>query len=300
MKRLFSSAAIGALLLPATWFVLVGQAPTLPGTSADRIGFPANYKNTFKQLYVLDNNQNQQVRAIWANDMAQTVDPNQQWNFPYGSILLFEDYPTVPDANGNPTLDENGRFVRGPLRTVFAMKKDKGFGAEYGPIRNGEWEYVSYLPDGTYATAPANSGTCALCHMQGSSSPLINNLPPMNAKNDFVFRVENYFNGGSGATPDGVLLNYVFVPKTVHVQAGTPLTIYNGDQIVHNIVADNGAFASPLMGTGGSYTMKFDTPGEVNIHCSLHSRMRGKIIVDAPDAATATANSYGHGAPQPK
>ncbi len=300
MRRLFSSAAIGALLLPATWFVLVGQAPTLPGTSADRIGFPANYKSTFKQLYVLDNNQNQQVRAIWANDIAQNVDPNQPWNFPYGSVLLFEDYPTVPDANGNPTLDADGRFVRGPLRTIFAMKKDKGFGAEYGAIRNGEWEYVSYLPDGTFATAPANSGGCALCHLQGSSAALTNNLPPMNAKNDYVFRVENYFNGGSGATPDGVMLNYVFVPKTVHVQAGTPLTLYNGDQILHTIVADDGSFASGFMGTGGSYTVKFDKPGEVAIHCSLHSRMRATIVVDPPDAATVTANSYGHGAPQTK
>src|SRR6266404_258317 len=174
MRRLFSSAAIGVLLLPATWFVLVGQAPPLPGTSADRIGFPADYKSTFKQLYVLDNNQNQQVRVIWANDIAQTVDPAQPWNF----------------------------------------------------------------PDGSFATAPAASGGCALCHLQGSSAALANNLPPMNAKNDYVFRVENYFNGGSGATPDGVMLNYVFVPKTVHVQAGTPLTLYNGDQILHTIVAD--------------------------------------------------------------
>jgi plastocyanin len=110
--------------------------------------------------------------------------------------------------------------------------------------------------------------------------------------------VENYFNGGSGATPDGVMLNYVFVPKTVHVQAGTPLTLYNGDQILHTIVADDGSFASGFMGTGGSYTVKFDKPGEVAIHCSLHSRMRGKIIVDPPDAAAASANSYGHGAPQ--
>src|SRR6266581_5336612 len=199
MKNLFSSAAIGVLLLPATGFVLIGQAPTLPGSSADRIGFPSSYKSTFKQLYVLDNNQNQQVRAIWANDVAQTVDPNQPWNFPNGSILLFEDYPTVPDANGNPTLDADGRFVRGPLRTIFAMKKDKGFGAEYGPIRNGEWEYVSYLPDGTFATAPANSGACALCHMNGSSLPLAAGLPPINAANDFVFRVGTYFNHGSGA-----------------------------------------------------------------------------------------------------
>src|SRR2546421_6289051 len=226
MRRLFSSAAIGVLLLPATWFVLVGQAPTLPGTSADRIGFPQNYKSTFKQLYVLDNNQNRQIRVVWANDIAQTVDPAQQWNFPYGSILLFESYPAVLDDNGDPVLDDQHRFVRGNLTTIFAMKKDKGFGAEYGPIRNGEWEYISYNPDGTTATAPANSGACALCHMNGSSLPLAAGLPPINAANDYVFRVGTYFNHGSGAMPGAVMLNYSFVPKTIHVKAGSTLTLY--------------------------------------------------------------------------
>src|SRR5205085_175630 len=133
---------ISVLCFFAAGLLLLGQA--LPGTSADRIGFPTNYKTTYKQMYAIDNTQNQQIRVIWANSIAQTVDPKQPWNFPYGSILLFEDYPIVPDADGNPTLDANGRFVRGELRTVFAMKKDKGFGSEYGPIRNGEWEYVSY------------------------------------------------------------------------------------------------------------------------------------------------------------
>ena len=123
MKRIL--IATGALVLSAG-LVLNAQAPPLPGTSADRIGFPANYKTTFKQMYALDNTQNQQIRVIWANDIAQTVDPAQPWNFPYGSILLFEDYPIVPDADGNPTRDAEGRFVRGDLRTIFAMKKDKG------------------------------------------------------------------------------------------------------------------------------------------------------------------------------
>ena len=216
--------ATGVLLVSAAGLLLLGQAPALPGTSADRIGFPTNYKTTYKQLYAIDNTQNQQVRVIWANDIAQTVDPKQPWNFPYGSILLFEDYPTIPDENGNPTLDAKGRFLRGDLRTIFAMKKDKGFGTEYGPIRNGEWEYVSYRPDGTFATAPAASGSCALCHMQGTSAALTNNLPPINAKNDYVFRTQNFFTGATGAMPDGVMLNYLFVPRTIHVKAGVPLT----------------------------------------------------------------------------
>jgi plastocyanin len=293
MRRILTT--IGIFFVSGAAAILVGQAPPLPGTTADRIGFPTNYKTSFKQVYVLDNFQNQQIRVIWANDMALKVDLGQPWNFPYGSILLFEDYPTVPDANGNPTLDENGRFVRGPLRTVFAMKKDKGFGSEYGQIRNGEWEYVSYLPDGTFATAPANSGTCALCHLQGSSAALTNNLPPMNAKNDYVFRLDAVVNGGNGAMPDGVLLNYLFVPRTIHATAGVPLTIYNTDDILHTIVADDGSFASSFLGIGGSFTVKFDQAGEVPIHCSLHSRMRAKIIVDPADAVATDAYSFSHG-----
>jgi plastocyanin len=294
MRRIL---AIGMLCF-ATGFVLVGQAPTLPGTSADRIGLSMDYQSTFHQLYAIDNNQNRQIRVIWANDAGMTVDPSQPWNFPYGSVLLFEDYPSINDDNGNPILDENGRFKRGALRTIFAMKKDRGFGAEYQQIRNGEWEYVSYNPDGSFATPPSGSGTCALCHLTGSSQPLTSKLPPINATNEYVFRADQIFRGGNGAMPGGVMQNYLFVPNTIHVKAGQPLTIYNDDTIVHTIAADDGSFRSAFMGTGNSYTMKFDTPGQVPIHCTLHSRMKGVIIVDPADdsssSAVANAKSYAH------
>jgi plastocyanin len=286
MKRI---TIVLAMLLGSVTVVLVGQAPTLPGTSVDRVGFPQNYQTAFKKLYTLDNNQNRQIRVIWANDVAQTVDPTQPWNFPYGSVLVFEDVaPQLNDA-GDPDLDENGRFIPTNLRTVFVMKKDHGFGQEYGPIRNGEWEYVSYNPDGTFATPPSGSGTCAICHMTGSSQPLTAKLPPMNAKNDFVFRVEQMFTGGNGAMPGAVLQNYLFVPNTIHVKAGQTLTIYNDDTIVHTIVAGDGSISSGFMGTGAAFTMKFDQPGTVPIRCTLHSRMRGTIVVDPPDDSTAQA-----------
>jgi plastocyanin len=290
-----SVLAFGVVVCLATGLLLIGQAP--PGTSMDRIGFPKNYQTTYKKMYTLDNNQNRQIRVIWANDVAQTVNPNQPWNFPYGSILLFESYAPQLDANGDPVLSDSGRFVPTDLQTVFVMKKDQGFGAEYGPVRNGEWEYVSYNPDGSYATAPAGSGACALCHLQASSASLTSNLPPSNAVNDYVFRVDQMFAGGSGAMPGGVMQNYLFVPNTIHVKAGTTLTIYNDDDVVHTISANDGSFFSGFMGKGGSYTMKFDQPGEVAIHCTLHNRMRGTIIVDPPGAsASTTTSSYGHGA----
>lgn len=293
MRRIISTCAL--LLCSATGLILVGQAPTLPGTSADRIGFPQNYQNTFKKLYTLDNNQNRQIRVIWANDVAQTVDSTQPWNFPYGSVLVFEDYAPQLDDAGDPVLDANGRFIPTNLRTVFVMKKDHGFGTEYGVIRNGEWEYVSYNPDGTYATPPAGSGTCAVCHMTGSSQPLTAKLPAMNAPNDYVFRVDQMFSGGTGALPGAVLQNYTFVPNTIHVKAGSTLTIYNDDGIVHTIAAGDGSFASGFMGTGASYTMKFDQPGTFPIRCTLHNRMRGTIVVDPADDPAAAASSAGHG-----
>ncbi len=296
MKRPIIASSV--ILLSAAGLLLVGQAPTLPGTSVDRIGFPKDYQTTFKQLYVFDNDANRQIRVVWANDIAMTVDATQPVTFPYGSILLFESYPAVLDSAGNPVLDDNGRFVRGNLTTVFAMKKDKGFGSEYGPIRNGEWEYVSYNPDGTTATAPANSGSCALCHMNGSSLPLAAGLPPINAANDFVFRVGTYFNHGSGAMPGAVMLNYSFVPKTIHVKAGSTLTLYNDDQLVHNVIADDGSFGSEYMGTGGSFSVKLDQAGTVPIHCSLHPRMKATIIVDPPDAAAAAVQNYSHSGAQ--
>jgi plastocyanin len=291
MRRIF--LPLGVVLSLATGLVLISQAP--PGTSMDRIGFPQNYQTTFKKMYSLDNNQNRQIRVIWANDVAQTVNPNQPWNFPYGSILLFESYaPQLNDA-GDPVLDDNGRFIPTDLQTIFVMKKDQGFGAEYGPVRNGEWEYVSYNPDGSYATPPSGTGACALCHLQASSASLSSNLPPSNGTNDYVFRVDQMFGGGSGAMPGGAMLNYLFVPNTIHVKAGTTLTLYNADDVVHTISADDGSFYSGFMDKGASYTMSFDQPGMVSIHCTLHNRMRGTIIVDPP-AASPSASSYGHGA----
>jgi hypothetical protein len=47
------------------------------------------------------------------------------------------------DANGEPLLDNNGRFIPNTLTTIFMMRKEMGLGADYKELRNGEWEYVA-------------------------------------------------------------------------------------------------------------------------------------------------------------
>src|SRR5260370_30193453 len=216
MKRiLISTTAILAVAFSAGSLLFVGHTQTLPGTSVDRIGgLPPNYQNTYKLLYTFDNYQNRQIRVVYGNGTAASVTPGNVFNFPYGSIILFESWSVQEDANGEPILDANGRFIKNALTTIFMMRKEQGFGVDYQQIRNGEWEYVAYRPDGTYSTTPQNTGSCALCHLTGGGLALSPSSQNVGAQWDYVFRPAFYFNQESGAVPQGMLNPSVSLPHT--------------------------------------------------------------------------------------
>jgi plastocyanin len=100
---------------------------------------------------------------------------------------------------------------------------------------------------------------------------------------DYVFRPDLYFSSGTGAVPKGIMQHYVFVPSAIHAQSGETVTVYNYDQLLHRIVADDGTFDTGIMAPGASFTVKAGSSGTViSYHCTLHSRMRGTIVVDDP------------------
>ena len=300
MKRFLTvSATIVGLLLStgSSLFKARTQSlPPLPAPTVDRVGFPKDYQTTFTKVYTFDNFQNRQIRVVWANLIAASVTPNTVHKFPYGSIVVMETYAVMEDANGNPILDANGRLIpSGTPPTIFVQRKEKGFGVDYGLIRNGEWEYVAYKPDGSYSTPPSGTGSCAACHLQGASGtavapggvPIAANTLDIGEQWDYVFRPELFatpkFGGGSGAVPNAVLQHYVFVPTTIHAQPGQVVTVYNYDQILHHIVADDNSFDSGVMNPGASFAVTAGAAGTtISYHCTLHSRMKGKIVVDAP------------------
>ena len=300
MKRFFAVlAATLALLLGSGSLLFTARTqslPPLPAPTVDRVGFPADYQNTFIKVYTFDNYQNRQIRVVWANPIAASVTPDTVNNFPYGSIIVMETYGVMEDANGEPLLDGNGRFIpNSNPPTVFVQRKEQGFGIDYGLIRNGEWEYVAYHSDGSISTPPSGTGSCAACHLQGASGtgvapggvPIAANTVNIGEQWDFVFRPELFatprFGGGSGAVPAGVLQHYVFVPSTIHAQPGQVVTVYNSDQVLHHIVADDNSFDTGVMNPGASFTVTTGKPGTVvSYHCTLHSRMKGKIVVDQP------------------
>jgi hemoglobin len=155
-------------------------ALTAPGANVDRVGLPPNYQQTFRTFYVFDRPDNRQVRHVYANAPAASVRPGQP--YPYGSILVMETWRAKLTPDNQLDLGADGRFQKDALTGIFVMRKEPGFGAKYGPDRNGEWEYVSYRPDdGQLATAPERSQACAQCHLVASS-----------AQKDWVVR-ENLF-----------------------------------------------------------------------------------------------------------
>jgi len=98
-----------------------------------------------------------------------------------------------------------------------------------------------------------------------------------------VFRPDLYFGSGSGAVPKGVMQHYVFVPSAIHAQSGDTVTVYNYDELIHRIVADDGSFDTGVMNAGASFTVKAGAAGTIiSYHCTIHSRMKGSIIVDDP------------------
>jgi plastocyanin len=284
MKRFLVGCLVaGLVVFVAASLFFVGYTQSLPAPTVDRVGFPTGYKDTFKLLYVFDNYQNRQIRKVYGNDVAASVTPGQVFNFPYGSVILFESYTVRQDSSGEPVLDENGRFIPVDLTTIFVMRKERGFGSDYKELRNGEWEYVAYRPDGSTSTQPSATGSCALCHLTGGSLTLSSASRNVGAQWDYVFRPDLYFSSGTGAVPKAVMQHYVFVPAAVHAQPGDTVTVYNYDQLIHRIVADDGSFDTGVMNPGASFTVKAGAAGSViSYHCTLHSRMKGSIVVDDP------------------
>jgi plastocyanin len=298
MKRFLAlSATAFALVLVSGSLLFKAQTqspPPLPAPTIDRVGFPTGYQTTFLKVYTFDNYQNRQIRVVWANPVAATVTPDTVHRFPNGSVIVMETYGVMEDANGNPILDSAGRFIpSGAAPTIFVQRKERGFGADYGVIRNGDWEYAAYHPDGTYSTPPSGTGSCAACHLQGAGAttaapagvPISASTLNIGEQWDYVFRPELFatprFGGGSGAVPNGVLQHYVFIPMTIHATPGQVVTVYNYDQILHHIVADDKSFDTGVMNPGASFAVTAGAAGtSISYHCTIHSRMKGQIVVD--------------------
>ena len=138
----------------------------------ERVSLPSGYKDHVTYL-TADRPFNDTVRVFYASPgAAKSVRSGRP--LPRGSVVTMEVYKAEADARGRPVKGADGRFTRGELVAIMVMEKRSGWGAEYPKdIRNGEWEYAEFRPDGS-RHEPSDTRACLECHKQVS-------------KQDFVF-----------------------------------------------------------------------------------------------------------------
>jgi plastocyanin len=72
-----------------------------------------------------------------------------------------------------------------------------------------------------------------------------------------------------------------FSPSTITINHGDRVTWHNNDKGTHQVVANDGSFASPILGPGKTYSFTFNRAGTYRYH-DAYSSATGKITVKGP------------------
>ena len=148
-----------AILALGTVMVLT----TPSAAEEDRIKFPAGYQQKFINYLNLDRFQNDdQIIHLYANKTA--VDGvKATGEFPNGSILIGEVYKAKKDADGEVIESLLGQRIRGDLALIAVMEKQDGWGDDFSEdLKNGDWDFAAFKPDGSRAKKDLNA--CRACH----------------------------------------------------------------------------------------------------------------------------------------
>lgn len=73
--------------------------------------------------------------------------------------------------------------------------------------------------------------------------------------------------------------NLTFTPDALTVAAGAQVTWTNRDDIPHTVVSDDQTIRSKPLDTDDQFTFTFTKAGTYTYFCSLHPKMKGKVVV---------------------
>jgi plastocyanin len=82
-----------------------------------------------------------------------------------------------------------------------------------------------------------------------------------------------------------------FTRSTINVTAGDTVTWHNADTKTHQVVADNGAFASPGLVAGASWSFTTTRSGKFTYRDAYATSHRGTVNVAAPPASLTLGSS---------
>lgn len=143
---------------------------------ADRVGFPADYTHTLRQVGDPVFHERSGISTVYVNELAANSPGFSQARYPNGSVIMMEFAEAQHDGEGELLRDAKGTPLKGAVVHIDVMRRGAGFGESYGEDRAGEWEFASYAPDGRTLQSPDKTAHCAACHRNAG------------ADKDFVFR----------------------------------------------------------------------------------------------------------------
>jgi plastocyanin len=95
------------------------------------------------------------------------------------------------------------------------------------------------------------------------------------------------------ATKDVTIRKGGFSPATVTIATGDTVRWTNRDTVNHQVVADTGAFASPVLGPNKNYSFTFRAAGTYRYRDALEPAERGTVRVTGPPPSVSLAASTG-------
>jgi plastocyanin len=96
----------------------------------------------------------------------------------------------------------------------------------------------------------------------------------------------------ASATATVQIRRAAFVPAAVTINQDDAVTWTNTDTINHQVVANGGSFASPILGPGKTYTHTFRGGGTFRYHDGLHPTVRATVTVrGAPPQVTLATSA---------
>lgn len=97
---------------------------------------------------------------------------------------------------------------------------------------------------------------------------------------------------GGAATQTVQIVKSGFTPASATVSVGDTVTWKNADSVNHQVVANDGSFASPVLKPGDTFSETYSKSGTFRYHDALFTSRKGTITVTAPAASvTLTAGS---------
>ena len=96
---------------------------------------------------------------------------------------------------------------------------------------------------------------------------------------------------GAAATVTVQIRSTGFSPATITINHDDKVTWHNADKVDHQVVSDDGSFASPILHAGQSWTKTLSTAGTFRYHDALYPRRTGKITVKGPPPSVSLALS---------